>query len=109
VAQNNLLNFLRLCTQGIPSIFAMTAHIDREQDQISGEVKKMVKSIGKALYAEIPQLFSDIILTVRENDKFYWDTAAYGADTKTRSLGYRSKIDPNFSTILDVWKARGGK
>lgn len=68
----------------------------------------MIKAIGKALATEIPTLFSDIIYTTREADKFFWDTAAYGVDTKTRSLGYRSKIEPNFSLIFDVWKKRAG-
>lgn len=106
VAQNNLMNFLRLITQGCRPIFAMTAHVDRDKDEVSGTTRVMTKSIGKALYGDIPPLFSDVIYTVREADKFYWDTAAYGVDTKTRSLGYRSKIDPNFALILDKWEAR---
>ena len=106
VAQNNLMNFLRLITQGCRCTFAMTAHVDRDKDEVSGTVKVMTKSIGKALYGDIPPLFSDVILTVREGDKFYWDTAAYGVDTKTRSLGYRSKIEPNFALIMDKWEQR---
>lgn len=108
VAQNNLLNFIRLCTQGVPCPFVLIAHVDREQDAITQTVKIMIKSIGKALYGELPQLFSDVIYTVREGDQFTWDTAAYGVDTKTRSLGYRSKISPNFGQIMDLWKKRAG-
>lgn len=108
VAQNNLMNWLRLCTQGMSCTFVMTAHVDREQDIVSGSTKIMVKAIGKALASEIPPLFSDVIYTVREGSSFFWDTAAYGVDTKTRSLGYRSKIDPNFGQIMDLWAKRGG-
>lgn len=108
VAQNNLMNFLRLLTQGLECTFVMTAHVDRQTEFVSGASKIVVKAIGQAMAPDIPPLFSDVILTVREGDKFYWDTAAYGTDTKTRSLGYRSKIDPNFGQILDVWKQRGG-
>lgn len=109
VAQNNLMNFIRLCTQGSRATFVMTAHVDKQVDEISGMTKTMVKSIGKALGSDIPPLFSDVIYTVREGDQFFWDTAAYGVDTKTRSLGYRSKIKPDFAQIMDVWKGRGGK
>lgn len=109
VAQNNLMNFLRLCTQGIPCTFVLTAHVDRETDQVTQSTKIMVKAIGKALAAEIPPLFSDVIYTVREGADFYWDTAAYGVDTKTRSLGYRSKIKPDFGQIMNMWLKRGGK
>jgi hypothetical protein len=108
VSQMNLMNYLRLCTQGISATFILTAHIDRQIDEISGTTKIMVKAIGKALAGEIPQLFSDVILTAREGDKFYWDTAAYGVDCKTRSLGYRSKINPDFGQIMEVWRQRGG-
>lgn len=109
VAQNMLMNFLRLCTQGSACTFVLTAHVDRETDAVTQSTKIMVKAIGKALAGEIPPLFSDVIYTQREGDKFYWDTAAYGVDTKTRSLGYRSKIDPSFGQIMDLWLKRGGK
>lgn len=108
VSQNNLLNFLRLCTQGISATFVLTAHVDRQVEELSGQTKIMVKSIGKAPASEIPQLFSDVIYTVREGDKFYWDTAAYGVDCKTRSLGYRSKMTPTFADLMAIWKQRGG-
>ena len=108
VAQNSLMNFLRLLTQGIDCPFIMTAHVDRETDQVTQSTKIMIKVIGKALATEIPTLFSDVIYTTREASTFYWDTAAYGVDTKTRSLGYRSKIEPNFALIMDVWLKRTG-
>lgn len=109
VAQNNLMNFLRLLTQGMECPFIMTAHVDRETDAVTQSTKIMIKAIGKALATEIPTLFSDIIYTVREGSSFYWDTAAYGVDTKTRSLGYRTKIEPNFDQLMNTWKKRSGK
>ena len=108
LAQNNLMNFIRLLTQALRCTFVMTAHVDRQTEFVSQTSKIVVKAIGQAISSDIPPLFSDVILTVREADKFYWDTAAFGADTKTRSLGYRSKIEPNFAAIMDVWKKRGG-
>lgn len=109
VAQNNLMNFIRLCTQGIACNFVMTAHVDREMDEITQSTKISVKSIGRALAPAIPPLFSDVIYTVREGQEFFWDTAAYGVDTKTRSLGYRSKIRPDFGQIMDKWRQRGAQ
>lgn len=109
VSQNNLLNFIRLCTQGAECTFVMTAHPDRLVDEVTGTTKTMVKSIGKALWADIPVLFSEVIYVVREGSAFYWDTAAYGVDTKTRSLGYKAKISPDFGLIMNTWKGRGGK
>jgi hypothetical protein len=109
VAQNHLMNFLRLCTHGVPCTFVLTSHPARDKDEISGSIRTTIKTVGTAIQPEIPTLFSDVIYVVRETDKFYWDTAAYGVVTKTRSLGYRSKIDPNFAQIMDLWTKRGGK
>lgn len=109
VAQNNLMNLIRLLTQGLEYTFVMTAHVDKILDEVAGTSKTMVKAIGKALSPDIPPLFSEVILAVREGDKFSWDTAAYGVDCKTRSLGYRSGLKPDFATIMEVWKQRGGK
>lgn len=109
VAQNNLMNFLRLVTQGITSTVVITAHVSRETDEITGGVKLMTKAVGKALANEIPQLFSDVIYTVREGTNFYFDTAAANVDVKTRNLPIAAKQPPNLGRIMDKWTSRGGK
>ena len=108
VAQNNLMNFLRLCTQGMECPFVMTAHVDRETDAVTQTTKIMIKAIGKALATEIPTLFSDVVYATREGAKFTWDTAAYGVDVKTRSLGYKAGITPDLGQLFDTWKKRAG-
>lgn len=111
VAQNNVMNFIRLCTQGMPCTFVMTAHPARDKDEISGSIKTTISTggIGTAIIPQIPPLFSDMIWCVREGSKFTWDTAAYGVTTKTRSLGYRAGIEPDLGQIMNLWKQRGGK
>lgn len=108
VSQNNLMNFLRLCTQGIAATFIITAHVDRQTDEITGGIKLMTKAIGKAMANDIPQLFSDVIYCVREGTNWYWDTAAGNVDVKTRSLPISSKIKPDFGQIMDKWTNRRG-
>lgn len=109
VAQNNLMNFLRLCTQGLACTFVLTAHVDRQTDEITGGVKLMTKAIGKAMAGDIPQLFSDVIYAVREGTAFYWDTAAANVDVKTRNLPIAAKQPPDFASIMNKWKARAGR
>ena len=109
VAQNNLMNFLRLVTQGIRPTVLVTAHVSREQDEITGGVKLMTKAVGKALANEIPQLFSDVIYTVREGTSFYWDTAAANVDVKSRNLPIAAKQPPDVGRIMDKWTSRGGQ
>lgn len=106
VSQNNLLNFLRLITQGIEPTLLLTAHVTRETDEITGGVKLMTKAIGKAMAGEIPQLFSDVIYTVREGGNFYWDTAAANVDTKSRNLPIAAKQPPDVSRIMNKWQSR---
>lgn len=107
VAQNNLINFLRYLTQGFAPTVVMTAHIQRQQDEITGGVKLMTKAIGKAMADDIPQLFSEVIGSVRDGTAWYWDTANSMLDTKTRYLPIQSKIKPDFSQIMEKWVKRG--
>lgn len=109
VAQNHLMNFVRLVTHGTPCIFIMTAHPARDKDAVTERIVTSIKTVGTAIQPEIPPLFSDMLFAVREGNKFTWDTAAYGVVTKTRYLGYRANIEPNFGQILDLWKQRAGK
>lgn len=109
VAQQYIIGLLRLLTQGVDCTFVITAHVDRILDPVSQQTKVMVKSAGKALADDLPTLFSDVIYTVREGAKFSWDTGAFGVDAKTRSLGYRSAITPDFALIMDLWTKRSGE
>ena len=106
VAQNNLMNWLRLVTQGCSCTFVMTAHVDREKDEITGSIKLMTSAVGKAMAKDIPQLFSDVIYTWREGATWWWDTATSVVDVKTRNLPINSKIPPDFAQIMDKWVAR---
>jgi len=107
VAQNNLMNLLRFFTQGFPPTFVMTAHLQRQVNEITGGVQLMTKAIGKAMADDIPQLFSEVLFTQREGTNWYWDTAAPNVTTKTRYLPIKGKIDPNFGQIMDKWTLRG--
>ena len=109
LAQNLLENFLRRICDNCPCHFILLAHVERETDQILGGVKLMVSTLGKALPPKLPAMFSDVILTVRNGDKWFWDTASAMADVKTRNLPIISNNQPNFGLIIDKWKSRGGK
>jgi len=109
LAQNLLENFLRRICDNCPCHFILLAHVERETDQILGGVKLMVSTLGKALPPKLPSMFSDVILTVRNVDKWFWDTASAMADVKTRNLPISNNNQPNFKLIIDKWKMRGGR
>lgn len=106
VSQTNLLNWLRYMTQALPCTFVMTAHVQRQVNELTGTTQLMTKAIGKAIADEIPPLFSDVIYCTREGTQWYWDTAAANVDVKTRSLPVQAKQPPDFSPIMEKWKAR---
>lgn len=106
VAQGNLLNWLRYMTQTFQGTFVMTAHVQRQMNEVTGAQQLMTKAIGKAMADDIPQLFSEVLYTQRDGTNWYWDTAAANVDTKTRYLPIQAKIPPNFATIMDQWLER---
>lgn len=106
LVQNQLMSLLHKLTSGCPCHFVLIAHVEREQDLITGGTKLMLAAPGKAITAQIPQPFSDVIYTTRENASFYWDTANSQADVKTRNLPIASKLPADFGPILAKWESR---
>lgn len=109
IAQDQIERLLRKLTDGCPCHFVLIAHVERETDLVLGGVKLMVSTLGKALPPKIPAMFSDVILTVRQGDKWHWDTASIQADLKTRNLPIASNVQPDFGVIIKKWTSRGGK
>ena len=106
LVQNALMALIHKFTSGCNCNFVLIAHVEREVDQITGGTKLMLSAPGKAITTQLPQPFSDVIYTVREGDKFYWDTANSQADVKTRNLPIQSKLPADFSQIVKKWEAR---
>lgn len=108
VAQGQIVNLLRKLTDNCPCHFILISHIERETDQVLGGIKLSVSTLGKAIAGQIPPMFSDVILTVRENKDFTWDTANPMADVKTRNLPIAQKQPQDFGAILKKWRQRNG-
>jgi hypothetical protein len=108
IAQDQVEKIVRMWTDNCRCHFVLIAHVERETDAVLGGVKIMVSTLGKALAPKLPPMFSDVILTVREGDKFFWDTGSALADVKTRNLPIKSGQPANFGAIVEKWKSRGG-
>lgn len=106
IAQQQLEGLLRKLCDGCSCHFVLLAHVERESDLVLGGVKLMASTLGKALAPKIPAMFSDVILTVRQGDKWTWDTANVMADLKTRNLPIKSDNPPSFEPIVRKWQAR---
>lgn len=108
IAQDQIEKLLRQLTDGCRCHFVLTAHVEREIDQVFGGIRVTVSTLGRALAPKIPPMFSDVILSQREGTKFLWSTANPQADLKARNLPISDGLPPNFGTILSKWKSRGG-
>lgn len=108
VAQTNLMNFLRyVCGTGTKFTLVMTAHLQKQVNELTGGTQLMTKAIGKAMSDDIPRLFSEVLYAYREGTSWYWDTSATNVLTKTRYLPIQSKIPPDLGVVMEKWKARG--
>jgi hypothetical protein len=105
-AQGELLKLLKQLANNCACWFVLLAHVERETDTIGGGLKIMVSTLGKALPPKIPSIFSDVILSVREGEKWSWDTATGTADLKTRNLPIKAGQAPDFGPIVKKWKNR---
>jgi len=109
IAQDQIEKLIRQLTDGCKCHFVLTAHVEREVDQVFGGVRITVSTLGRALAPKIPPMFSDVVLSYREGLKFLWSTANPQADLKARNLPIADAIPQDFSTIINKWKSRGGK
>jgi hypothetical protein len=109
IAQDQIEKVIRQLCDGCRCHFVLTAHVERETDQVFGGVKITVSTLGRALAPKIPPMFSDVILSYREGTKFLWSTANAQADLKARNLPIADGIQPTFEQIFNKWKSRGGK
>lgn len=108
VAQAYVMSMLEKLTDGCRCHFVLIAHVEREVDMVQGGVKLMVSTLGKAIAPIIPSKFSDVVLTKKEVDKFYWSTAESTADVKNRNLPLKDKQEPSFGPLYEKWKQRNG-
>lgn len=108
IAQQNLERLInKLCTD-TKCWFVLTAHIERETDEVTGRSNLTVSTLGRKLAPVIPRYFSDVILTGRDGTKFSWSTAALNVDLKARNLPIADGLEPGFERLIESWIKKGG-
>lgn len=90
--------------------FTLTAHIEKEPDEISGTNKVGVSTLGRKLAPKIPRFFSEVVRARREQGKsgatFKWSTLDSEADLKNRALAASNDLSPSFEPIVNAYRAR---
>lgn len=101
--EERLINKLSADTR---CMFVLTAHVEREPDELTGGSNVVVGALGRKLAPRIPRFFSEVVLARREADKYYWSTATPTYELKKRVLPLSDKIEPSFKPVIDAWRAR---
>lgn len=106
VAMDNLERLITKLTVDVPCTVVMTAHLEREQDEVTGGVQLMASTLGKKLAPRLPRFFSDVIHCRRDGANFTWSTATNNVDLKARNVAISDKLPASFVPLLDSWRKR---
>lgn len=106
VAMNAEEKLIKKLCADLKCFFVLTAHIEREVDEVAGQTQLMVGCLGRKLAPKLPKDFSDVILTYREGTSFFWSTVAPNVDLKARTLPLANKLQPSFGQVVEAWQKR---
>ena len=110
-AMDNLERFITTICMNTNCVFVLLAHVEREQDEITGGYQNMVATLGRKLAPKLPKYFSDIAKAYRSVDAkgqptYYWSTSDSMSVLKNRNLPFHDQIKPDFSLPISVWQQR---
>lgn len=108
IAMKTIENLIiQICT-GFQCHAVLTAHTERELDEVNGGVKIYPSTLGRKLAPVLGRYFTDVILAKRQGPKFLWDTADTQADLKARNAPISGELPASFVPLIQSWKSRGG-
>jgi hypothetical protein len=99
VAMDNLERSISKATNNTQCSFVLTAHVEREIDEVFGGTKINVSTLGKKLAPKIPRFFDEVVQAVRVGDQFHWSNMDNGVDLKKRLLPFGEDLAPNFTLL----------
>jgi AAA domain len=107
IAMSSLENLLLKLSSDCQCFFVVTAHIEREPDEITGVTKIGVSTLGRKLAPKIPRFFSEVIRARKDAaGKFLWATMDSEADLKNRALPSGNNLAQDFGPIIDAYRRR---
>ena len=104
VAVDNLERLLMKLCVDTRCHFVLTAHLERETDEVTGGTTLVSSTLGRKLGPKLPRFFSDVVHVKRQGEKFTWSTATSNVATKNRYLSIADALPPSFKPIIDSWK-----
>ncbi len=106
LAMKSIEKLLSFLCSNLKCTFVLTAHMEKETNEVTGGTQIYASTLGKKLAPTLPRFFSEVVMAHREADKFYWSTSSFGVDLKNRALPIGSKLLPDFSPIVGKYAER---
>ena len=108
---NIAMNFIEALLMKINSdrkcYFVLTAHVEKEMDEISGVQRVMTSTLGRKLAPKIPRFFSEVVYAQRGGTPpFRWSTIDASADLKNRVLPVSNTLLPSFVPVVEGHRNR---
>ena len=100
IAMDNLERLINKLVMDTKCYFVLTAHPEKEMDEVLGSQILTVSSLGKKLPPKLPRYFDDVILTKRDGKTFSWSTIDSGVDLKARNISWDANMKPSFVPIV---------
>lgn len=111
VAMNFIEQILLKLTSDRRFFLVLTAHVEKELNEITGVQNVMASTLGRKLAPKIPRFFSEVILAKKLSDgkggaTFLWSNAEPGVELKNRSLPPSGTLVPDFGPIVSAYRSR---
>lgn len=106
IAMTQIEKLTNMVSSTIKGPFVLTAHVEREVDEITGGSKNMVGTLGRKLAPKFPRFFSEVIHTRLTGGEYLWSTMTETYSLKKRVLPLSDKIVPSFRPIIEAWRKR---
>lgn len=109
VIQKCVGNLITSWCMGLNCWFVLTAHQEREADDVTLQVKVMASVLGKALAPRLPKYFDEVIHTKRDMAKFSWSNMTQNYLLKSRMLPFNDNLEPSFKLLNQQWRLKTGQ
>lgn len=106
VAMDQEEKFLNKLTSDVKVPFVLTAHTEKEPNELTGGTNVQVGALGRKLAPKLPRFFSEVVLTHRLGNEYLWSTNTPNYILKKRTLPLSDKLQPTFKPLIDAWRAR---
>lgn len=106
---NWIADLLLKLTSDRKCFFVLTAHVEKETNELTGVNQIMTSTLGRKLAPKIPRFFSEVVYARRggkPGEPFTWATIDPAASLKNRGLPVSDKLAPDFKQVVDSYHSR---